>query len=227
MRLLCDEMLKGVGRWLRAAGYDVATVDDGAHDDDLLARAAAENRLLLTCDRRLAGRAAPDASVIVLRTERFDSAARELRERLGIDWLYAPFTRCLLDNAPLIPADEEGISELPATVREGDGPIMRCPSAIGSIGRAATCAGCWRSSPVHRPSGRGIELCGGSGFAHFVSMIRSEQLSSSRDLRHDAAGKPVKRLVRSGIRSSGDGAGGESLLQVRRRLQLAALLAGR
>jgi uncharacterized protein len=23
--------------------------------------------------------------------------------------------------------DEEGISELPATVREGDGPIMRCP----------------------------------------------------------------------------------------------------
>jgi Mut7-C RNAse domain len=81
MRLLCDEMLKGVGRWLRAAGYDVATVDDGAHDDDLLARAAAENRLLLTCDRRLAGRAAPDASVIVLRTERFDSAARELRDR--------------------------------------------------------------------------------------------------------------------------------------------------
>jgi uncharacterized protein with PIN domain len=126
MRLLCDEMLKGVGRWLRAAGYDVAIVDDGAHDDDLLARAAAENRLLLTCDRRLAGRAASDARVIVLRTERFDSGARELRERLGIDWLHAPFTRCLLDNAPLIPADEERIDALPATVRQGDGPIMRC-----------------------------------------------------------------------------------------------------
>jgi uncharacterized protein len=127
MRLLCDEMLKGVGRWLRAAGYDVAIVDDGAHDDELLARAAAENRLLLTCDRRLAGRAAPDATVIVLRTERFDSAARELRERLRVDWLHAPFTRCLVDNAPLIPADEEGIDALPATVRQGDGPIMRCP----------------------------------------------------------------------------------------------------
>jgi uncharacterized protein with PIN domain len=24
LRLLCDEMLKGIGRWLRAAGYDVA-----------------------------------------------------------------------------------------------------------------------------------------------------------------------------------------------------------
>jgi uncharacterized protein with PIN domain len=127
MRLLCDEMLKGVGRWLRAAGYDVAIVDDGAHDDDLLARAAAENRLLLTCDRSLAGRAAPDARVIVLRTERFDSAARELSERLGIDWLHAPLTRCLLDNTPLSPADEEAIAKLPATVHQSDGPIMRCP----------------------------------------------------------------------------------------------------
>jgi uncharacterized protein len=127
MRLLCDEMLKGVGRWLRAAGYDVAIVDDGAHDDDLLARAAAENRLLLTCDRSLAGRAAPDARVIVLRTERFDGAARELRARLGADWLHAPFTRCLIDNAPLIPADEDTIADLPATVRQSDGPLRRCP----------------------------------------------------------------------------------------------------
>ena len=127
MRLLCDEMLKGIGRWLRAAGYDVGIVADGAHDDDLLARAVAENRLLLTCDRRLAERAGPDAPVVVLGTESFDGAARELRERLGIDWLHAPFTRCLLDNAPLIPANEEDAANLPATAQEGDGPIMRCP----------------------------------------------------------------------------------------------------
>ena len=42
LRLLCDEMLKGVGRWLRAAGYDAAIVDDGAGDDALLARAHRE-----------------------------------------------------------------------------------------------------------------------------------------------------------------------------------------
>lgn len=127
MRLLCDEMLKGVGRWLRAAGYDVAIVDGGAHDDELLARAGAEGRLLLTCDRRLAERAGPDTTVVVLGTERFEGAARELNERLGVDWLHAPFTRCLRDNAPLIAADEEAIAQLPATARQGDGPIMRCP----------------------------------------------------------------------------------------------------
>jgi hypothetical protein len=127
MRLLCDEMLKGIGRWLRAAGYDVAIVDDGAHDDDILARAAAEDRLLLTCDRRLAERSGDDATVIVLGTESFDGAAGELSERLGVDWLHAPFTRCLRDNAPLIPANKEARAELPATARQGGGPIMRCP----------------------------------------------------------------------------------------------------
>lgn len=128
MRLLCDEMLKGIGRWLRAAGYDVAIVDDRADDDELLARAAAERRLLLTCDRRLAGRAGRDVAVVVLGTESFEGAARELREQLGIDWLHAPFTRCLRDNASLMPANERAIAGLPATAREGAGPIMCCPA---------------------------------------------------------------------------------------------------
>jgi uncharacterized protein len=127
MRLLCDEMLKGVGRWLRAAGYDVPIVDDGADDDELLARAAAEKRVLLTCDRRLAARAGPDAAVVLLGTETFEGAARELRERLGVDWLHAAFTRCLRDNAPLMPANEDEIAKLPAAARQGDGPIVRCP----------------------------------------------------------------------------------------------------
>jgi hypothetical protein len=127
MRLLCDEMLKGVGRWLRAAGYDVALVDEGAHDDQLLARAAAEDRLLLTCDRRLAERSGPAAAVVVLGTASFDGAARELRERLGVNWLHAPFTRCLRDNAPLVPATDDDVAGLPVSARDGDGPILRCP----------------------------------------------------------------------------------------------------
>ena len=127
VRLLCDEMLSGVGRWLRAAGYDVAIVEAGAHDDHLLARAAAEDRVVLTCDRRLAARAGAAVAVVVLRTQNADGAARELRERLGIDWLHAPFTRCLRDNATLVPADEEDVTKLPATARRAEGPVMRCP----------------------------------------------------------------------------------------------------
>jgi uncharacterized protein with PIN domain len=127
LRLLCDEMLKGVGRWLRAAGYDAAIVDEGANDRQLLARAGAEGRVLLTCDRRLAARSGDGASVLVLGTEHPDGAALELCERLAVDWLHAPFTRCLLDNAPLLPASEEAVARLPASAREAGGRILCCP----------------------------------------------------------------------------------------------------
>jgi hypothetical protein len=128
LRLLCDEMLKGIGRWLRAAGYDVAIAEDGAHDDDLLAHARAESRLLLTCDRRLAARAGADPAIAVLATESLDEAARELSARFGIDWLHAPFTRCLVDNARLTPAAQEEVPGLPVTVRQG--PARACPAAM-------------------------------------------------------------------------------------------------
>jgi uncharacterized protein with PIN domain len=126
VRLLCDEMLKGIGRWLRAAGYDTAIAQSGASDDDLLAQARAESRVLLTCDRRLAGRGATGA-VVLLGTESLDEAARALRDHLGIDWLQAPFSRCLLDNALLQEAPPAALARLPARTREAAGPITVCP----------------------------------------------------------------------------------------------------
>ena len=125
MRLLCDEMLKGVGRWLRAAGYDAAIAADGASDAFLLAQARAEDRVLLTCDRRLAA-LADDARTLVLASERLDQAARELRAS-GIDWLQAPFTPCLVDNAPLAPARAADLAGIPTSARRDDGPILACP----------------------------------------------------------------------------------------------------
>ena len=125
MRLLCDEMLKGIGRWLRAAGYDAAIAADGASDSFLLAQARAEDRVLLTCDRRLAALAGGGCA-LVLGSERLDQAARELKG-FGIDWLKAPFTRCLVDNAPLAPAGAQGLANVPASARRDDGPVLACP----------------------------------------------------------------------------------------------------
>jgi uncharacterized protein with PIN domain len=126
VRLLCDEMLQGIGRWLRAAGYDTAIAESGVPDDDLLAQAHAEDRVLLTCDRRLAGRGAPGA-VVLLGTESLDEAARALRKEVGVDWLHAPFSRCLLDNAVLEGATPGVLARLPDRARQGAGPITVCP----------------------------------------------------------------------------------------------------
>jgi uncharacterized protein len=125
LRLLCDEMLKGIGRWLRAAGYDAAIAADGASDQALATQARAEGRLLLTCDRRLAALAG-GAPTLILASERLDQAARELKD-FGIDWLEAPFTRCLIDNAPLAPATAADIAVVPASARRDDAPLLACP----------------------------------------------------------------------------------------------------
>jgi hypothetical protein len=48
----CDAMFGGLARWLRAAGYDAAWVE-GIDDAELVRRALAEGRILLTADTRL------------------------------------------------------------------------------------------------------------------------------------------------------------------------------
>jgi hypothetical protein len=53
-RFLCDEMLRRLGRWLRAAGYDAVIAAGGLPDRALAARCAKEDRILLSEDRHLA-----------------------------------------------------------------------------------------------------------------------------------------------------------------------------
>ncbi len=145
MRLLCDEMLGGVGRWLRVAGYDTLIARSGTADADLVAFAQAEGRLFLTCDRRIARTMREDPHLVVLASEALDEAAHELRKSPGIDWLYAPFTRCLLDNASLRPAGEAEVARVPASARREDDPIKACPEC----GRVY-----WPGSHVRRMRGR-------------------------------------------------------------------------
>ena len=56
-RFACDAMMRGLARWLRASGYD-ATWTYGIDDDELIAQARAEDRVLITADRGIVGRRA-------------------------------------------------------------------------------------------------------------------------------------------------------------------------
>ena len=127
MRLLCDEMLLRLGRWLRAAGYDTAIAEGGAGDAALIARCAAEGRTLVTRDRHLAAQAAGTIPVVRLAEDGVEAQARALKRALGIDWQRAPFSRCLLDNMPLHPAPPEALAEVPPASRAARGPLRRCP----------------------------------------------------------------------------------------------------
>src|SRR5438552_9475862 len=87
VRLLCDEMLARLGRWLRAAGYDTEIAAGGMPDRALLARCAAEGRVLLTRDRHLAAIAvARGVRVLRLSESSIEAQARTPRQEHGIDW---------------------------------------------------------------------------------------------------------------------------------------------
>jgi uncharacterized protein with PIN domain len=126
-RFLCDEMLYGVGRWLRAAGYDTAIVADGLPDRAIADRCSEEDRILLTRDRHLAAIVASTARAVLLPGNGIDEAARALRIALDIDWQYAPFTRCIVDNRPLETAPPDLAIRVPERSRAAGGPLRVCP----------------------------------------------------------------------------------------------------
>jgi hypothetical protein len=127
MRLFCDEMLGATARWLRAAGYDATLAEPGQPDATLLEQCRAEDRILVTRDRQLAGTAAPKVRTVLLTGDDPDRHARALSEALGVDWTQAPFTRCLVDNARLEPAAAADLARIPEPSRAYPGPFRKCP----------------------------------------------------------------------------------------------------
>ena len=77
MRLLVDECTgPAVARWLREQGYEVFSVYDearGMDDDDVIAKAYAENRILITNDKdfgeKVRREGHPHRGVVLLRLE--------------------------------------------------------------------------------------------------------------------------------------------------------------
>jgi uncharacterized protein with PIN domain len=128
MRLLCDEMLGRLARWLRAAGHDAELVARGTDDRDVMAVAVADDRLLLTRDRGFLERKAATGRVIVLESDTLPGQARELRQRIGVDWLHAPFTRCVVDNTPLHAANAGQRAAAPHPVGKSGTPVTACPT---------------------------------------------------------------------------------------------------
>jgi uncharacterized protein with PIN domain len=126
-KFLCDAMLGRLARWLRAAGYD-ATLATGAESDrELIRTAIAEGRVFLTLDRGFRDRKAARGHALVLGDENVSAQARELKRALGVDWLFRPFSRCVVDNTPLRSANPAERAALPLRVRDRSGPIAACP----------------------------------------------------------------------------------------------------
>lgn len=144
-RFLCDEMLKGLGKWLRAAGYDTSIAAPGENDRELLASAIREKRLLITRDRSFLQRKGSEGVVFLLEECGLESWVAALTSTLAIDWLHAPFTRCLICNHPLEPGPGPHAgpysNQLPAYVLAESVPCFHCPACARAF---------WRGGHVQR-----------------------------------------------------------------------------
>ncbi len=126
---LADAMLERLARWLRAAGHDVASADPAAPDAAVRRRAAADGRVLLTRDRRLAEECAAAGGAGACFRVRAAAPLEQLAEvaaAFGLAPLALAFTRCLVCNAPLAPA-EPGSPGAPAALPPGTA-LWRCPA---------------------------------------------------------------------------------------------------
>ncbi|MEM3087023.1 MAG: Mut7-C RNAse domain-containing protein [Halobacteria archaeon] len=127
MKFLLDRMLGSLASWLRMLDADTAYGRD-ADDGELLERARAEGRVLLTRDRELAERArSRGVEARLLGPGDVEEWLADLHRNLGLS-LEPKFERCSLCNgAPLrvaTPGDLAGKEYVP---RGGAGPFWACP----------------------------------------------------------------------------------------------------
>jgi len=120
-------MLARLARLLRAAGYDTYLAASGEDHAALLTLAHREGRILVSRDKRLAAAAAESVLVSGFGV---NAEAHSLSRAVVMDWTFAPFSRCMADNARLREATPAEVAALPADTAALEGPFRVC-SACG------------------------------------------------------------------------------------------------
>ena len=124
-RFILDQHLGKLAHYLRMLGFDTLYRND-YHDPELASVSARDERILLTCDRRLLMRKVVSRGYFV-RARDPESQLREVFQRLDLRNAIRPFTRCMDCNGLLEAVDkEEIIKELPARTRSEFTEFRRC-----------------------------------------------------------------------------------------------------
>jgi uncharacterized protein len=126
-KFLADGMLGKLARWLRALGVD-CDFCNGAPDGELVRRALAEDRILLTRDRRLAQRRLLRDRVVLVTRDRWPEQLTEVRRAFDFSAEIRPLSRCLECNTPLAAAAPADVADrVPPYVLKTQRQFTRCP----------------------------------------------------------------------------------------------------
>ncbi len=135
-RFVLDVHLGKLARHLRLLGFD-SRYANGATDDDLVAIAATERRILLTRDRGLLQRKAVTHGYL-LRSDRPRAQVQEVVRRFQLGGSIEPFTRCPACNGRLEDVAKATIEDrLPPGTRRSYERFRTCPDCGRDYWRGA------------------------------------------------------------------------------------------
>lgn len=116
-------MLGRLARWLRFLGYDTL-YPEVLDDDELLALAGCEARLLLTRDKRLCER----ANGVYVNSTNIKEQLRQVVRELNLD-CEKRMSRCSVCNTLIVEVAKEAAREhVPSAVYQRQATFWRCPT---------------------------------------------------------------------------------------------------
>lgn len=125
LRFICDEQLGRLAKWLRLQGFDTL-YECPMEDQRLLALAQAENRFILTRDRKLSAKTLWDALAVIENTE-YPKQLCELNKKVHLPKAKL-FSRCLVCNKTILSVSKDTIKgRVPDEVYRHYEEFYTCP----------------------------------------------------------------------------------------------------
>jgi len=109
MKILCDQMLGSLAKWLRILGYDTFYANNEMTDEDLLHIATKENRIIISRDKELIMKGKKlSIDVIEIKNTKIDEQLNRVLSIIKLDKKMI-LSRCTLCNSTLKTIDKSEV----------------------------------------------------------------------------------------------------------------------